>query len=195
MNTRRIAIGVALLLVVALCVPFEALAQERPAGQQMKQMTGRLAVGADLGLQAGTADDEVAFGIGLKADYYLDQHFSLGPLLQFGFTGDLTQVGLSAQAKYTFDLPRIPELKPHLQGGLGFIHVDIDCTPPFPPGCDDSDTGFLVPFGGGFELELSKNLLVGTTLLLNFNDIEVAAQRINGGNLFMSWFFGLRAMF
>ncbi len=188
MKMRRIAIGVALLLVVALSVPFEVFAQERPAA---KQNTGKLALGADLGLQAGTADDEVAFAIGLNADYYLDQHFSLGPLLQFGFTGDLTQVGLSAQAKYTFDLPRIPELKPHLQGGLGFIHVDIDCVQP----CDDSDTGFLVPFGGGFELELSKNLLVGTTLLLNFNDTEVTAQRINGGNLFMSWFFGLRAMF
>jgi hypothetical protein len=86
-----------------------------------------------------------------------------------------------------FDMPRIPELKPHLQGGLGFIHVDIDC-PPVAPACDDSDLGFLVPFGGGFELELDKNLLVGTTLLLNFTDADVSP------NLFMSWFFGFRFM-
>jgi hypothetical protein len=186
MNRKRIAISAALLLMGALSVPPELLAQERPAS---KQTTGSLAVGMDLGLQAGTADDETAFAFAMRGDYYLDQHLSLGPLLQFGFTGDLTQVGLSAQAKYTFDLPRIPELKPHLQGGLGFIHVDIDCGQP----CDDSDTGFLVPFGGGFELELSKNLFVGTTLLLNFNDADVTVQRA-GGNLFMSWFFGLRIM-
>jgi hypothetical protein len=140
-----------------------------------------------LGLQAGTADG-TAFALGFKADYYLDEHFSLGPLLQFGFTGDLTQVGMSAQAKYTFDMPRIPELKPHLQGGLGFIHVNVDC-PPLPcAGGDDNDTGFLIPFGGGFEFEISRNAQLGTTLLLNFTDADVSP------NLFMSWFFGFRIM-
>ncbi len=186
MNVKKLTIGVVPLLLLFLLIPLEALAQEQPVGQQM---TGRWAVGAELGPQTGTADNDAAFAFGLNADYYLDQHFSVGPLLQFGFTGDLTQVGLSAQAKYTFDLPRVPELKPHLQGGLGFLHVDMDQPPAGPK---DSDTGFLVPFGGGFDLELSKNLLLGTTLLLNFTDADIQGERVD--NLFMSWFFGLRIM-
>jgi hypothetical protein len=185
MNMKRTVIGAIVMFLTILSFQLEVLAQERPAA---KQRSGKLAVGADLGLQAGTADDDTALALGFNADYYLDEHFSLGPLLQFGFTGDLTQIGMSAQAKYMFDMPRIPELKPHLQGGLGFLHIDMDC----PPACtEDSDLGFLVPFGGGFELQLDRNLLLGTTLLLNFTDADViAGERVE--NLFMTWFFGFR---
>lgn len=178
---KKATIGVTLLLVMVLSIPFEVLAQQRGGVQR----TGRLFVGTEVGVQAGTADKSTAFAFGFNGDYYLDEHFTVGPLLQFGFTGDLTQVGLSAQAKYIFDLPRIPAVKPHLQGGLGFLHVDIDRS-----GTSSSDLGFLVPFGGGFELEVSKNLLVGTTLLLNFTDADVDGER--EGNVFMTWFLGLR---
>ena len=179
--------GVVMLLLGVLAIPSGAMAQQPTAS---KQRTGGLSVGMNLGLQSGTADDDTALALVFNADYYLDQHFSLGPLLQFGFTGDLSQFGMSAQAKYTFDLPRVPELKPHLQGGLGFLHMDMD-RPPIPAGGEDSDLGFLVPFGGGFELELSRNLLVGTTLLLNFTDADIdSPDRVE--NVFMTWIFGVR---
>jgi len=187
MNMKKISIGVALLLVAALSVPFEVSAQQ----QSSAGGTGQLQVGAHLGLQEGTFDNNTAFALVFNADYFLDNHFSVGPLFQLGFTGDLTQVGLSVQSKYTFDLPKAPKVKPHLQGGLGFIHVDMD-RPPV-QGSQDSDLAFLIPFGGGFDLELSKNLSVGSTLLLNFTDADIdSIDRV--GNIFMTWFFGVKLM-
>ncbi len=190
MAMRKITIGVTLLLVVALFVPFEVLAQQRSGTDG----TGQLQIGAHMGLQEGTFDNNTAFALVFNADYFLDNHFSVGPLFQFGFTGDLTQVGISMQSKYTFDLPKIPKVKPHLQGGLGFIHVDMD-RPPVTPNGQDSDLAFLIPFGGGFDVELSKNLSIGSTLLLNFTDADIQSTDRNGvGNLFMTWIFGVRLM-
>lgn len=187
MKMNKNTVAVVALFGILMGMPLEGLAQQRV---EERPRTGSLAAGVQLGLHAGTADDDAALALGFNADYYLDPHFSLGPLLQFGFTGDLTQIGMSVQTKYTFELPRAPQVRPHLQGGLGFLHVDMD-RPPVPVGGEDSDLGFLVPFGGGFELELNRNLLVGTTLLLNFTDADVAtAQHVE--NVFMTWFFGLR---
>jgi hypothetical protein len=185
MIMKKIATGVALLLVVALSVPLEVLAQQQSGAGG----TGQLQVGAYLGLQEGTFDNNTAFALVFNADYFLDNHFSVGPLFQLGFTGDLTQVGISMQSKYTFDLSKAPKVKPHLQGGLGFIHVDMD-QPPVIPGGQESDLAFLIPFGGGFDLELSKNLSVGSTLLLNFTDADIdSIDRV--GNIFMTWIFGV----
>ncbi len=187
MNMKKISIGVVLLLMVALSAPLEVLAQQGSSADG----TGQLQVGAYLGLQEGTYDNNTAFALVFNADYFLDNHFSVGPLFQLGFTGDLTQVGISMQSKYTFDLPKVSKVKPHLQGGLGFIQVDLD-TPPAAPS-EDSDLAFLIPFGGGFDFELSKNLSVGSTLLLNFTDADISsADRV--GNIFMTWFFGVKLM-
>jgi len=183
---KKNTVAVVALFGILMGIPLEGLAQ--PRGVE-RPRTGSLAAGVQLGLHAGTADDDAALALGFNADYYLDPHFSLGPLLQLGFTGDLTQVGMSAQAKYTFELPRASQVRPHLQGGLGFLHVDMDG----PPGREDSDLGFWVPFGGGFELELNRNLLAGTTLLLNFTDADVATRE-HVENVFMTWFFGIRIM-
>ena len=81
--------------------------------------------GASVGVQSDTADS-TAFAIGLYGDYYLTPNFSIGPLLQMGFTNDLSQFGLTAQAKYTFDIAGMPKLKPHVQAGLGLIYADLD---------------------------------------------------------------------
>ncbi len=93
---------------------FLALTQfaEAQRAQSEDQRTGRFVLGGGLGLQANTPDG-TAFAFGFGGDYYLTQGFSIGPLFQFGFTGDLFQFGFSGQAKYTFDLKEIPPLKPH----------------------------------------------------------------------------------
>lgn len=179
--------GVVVLLLIVLTFPLGVMAQQRSASEG----TGQLQVGAHIGIQEGTFDNNTAFALVFNADYFLDDHFSLGPLFQLGFTGDLTQVGISVQSKYTFDLPKVRKVKPHLQGGLGFIQVDLDVPPA--SASEDSDLGFLIPFGGGFDLELSKNLSVGSTLLLNFTDADItSADRV--GNIFMTWIFGVRLM-
>ena len=113
------------------------------------------------------------------------QGFSIGPLIQTATSGDLFQVGLSAQAKYTFDLPRIPQLKPHFEGGLGFLHADLDR-----PGGDESDTGYLIPIGMGVEYKLTDRISLDTTLLFNFTDITVRNE-----NFFITWLVGVRIPF
>jgi len=43
-----------------------------------------------------------------------------------GFTDDLMQLGLTAQAKYTLDLANIPQLKPMFRPASEFIYADLD---------------------------------------------------------------------
>lgn len=183
MNAKKMTSGIVLLLVLFLSISPDVLAQGQSAA---KQLPGKWALGAEAGLQAGTASNDTALALGLNADYYLDQYFSVRPLMQLGFTDDQTQIGVPAQAKHTFDFLGVPELKPHLQAGLGFLDMDQP-----PAGPKNNETGFLVPFGGGLEWELSKNLVLGSTFLLNFTDADI--QRERPDNLSMTGFFGLRA--
>ena len=149
--------------------------------QEMEKI-GRLHIGTDLGFQVETRDG-TAFALALNGDYYLDRNFSVGPLIQLAFSGDLTQFGLSLQGKYTFDLAGNPGLKPHFQGGLGFINSDLDG-----PG-NGSDTSFLVPLGAGFEYKLAENISASSTLLLNFTGLTLGTKDASNS---LAWYFGLR---
>src|SRR5574337_460057 len=146
--------------------------------------TGKFVFGASMGL-AGDTPDGTAFALGLSGDYYITQGFSIGPLLQMGFTGDLFQLGLTAQTKYTFDLPRVPELKPHVDGGLGFIYADLD-----QPGGHKHGTSFLIPIGGGVEYKLNDRISLDTTLLFNFTDLHVQNE-----HFFVTWLVGVKVPF
>jgi hypothetical protein len=170
------------LLMVAVAVALFSgmvLAQEPPAEPTVQ--AGRLTIGTGMGFHAGTADGAV-FGLFLDGGYDLDQHLSIGPLLQLGMSSDLFLVGLSGQFKYTMRTPALPGIIPYLQGGVGFMAIDVDR-----PGRDDG-VGFLVPFGGGFDVELGKNVLLGTAVLLNYTNADVSGQP----PIFMSWLFGVR---
>ena len=177
---RSGSVLLALWVFLILIVPTVVTAQPR---EELVTQAGRLAVGANVGLHAGTFDDTV-FGLIFTGDYYLDDYLSVGPMLQFGIGEDLFQLGISGQVKYVFVNRRLPSLRPHLQGGLGFLLVDADRA----VRGDDDDLGFLVPFGGGLEIVLGRNALIGSTLLLNFTSSEVGSP----SRVFMSWIFGLR---
>jgi hypothetical protein len=156
-------------------------AQERRLSESR---TGKFALGLGVGL-AGDTPDGTAFATGASVDYYLTQGLSIGPLLQTGFTDDLFQFGLSAQVKYTFDLPRIRELKPHFEGGIGFLHADLNRS-----GGDESDTGYLIPIGMGVEYKLNDRLSLDTTLHFNFTDVNVRNE-----DFFLTWLVGVRFPF
>lgn len=179
--TQRALIGgVTLLFCLMLALPTRA--QQRV----VENRRGKFTVGAALGLQGETADG-TAFAIGVSGDYFLTDNISVGPLLQIGLTDDLTQIGLSAQAKYTLDLPDIPDLTPHFQGGIGFIHADVDRGPFF----DADDTSFLIPIGVGADYRLTQDISLESTLLLNFTDLD---EGVND-NFFITWFVGARFHF
>ena len=168
-------------------VVFVALTQFAGAqGVQSKdERAGRFMLGGGLGLQANTSDG-TAFAFGFGGDYYLTQGFSIGPLFQFGFTGNLFQFGFSGQAKYTFDLEEIPALKPHIEAGVGVIYADLDRG----RGRSENGASFLFPLGIGAEYRLSKSISVDNTFLFNFTDLDVRDK-----HFFFTWLVGLRYRF
>lgn len=183
MKTRNLWL-VASLLVTILCADSLAEAQQVPGAVSR---AGRFVFGAGMGLQTNTPDD-TAFAAGVSGDYYLNNNISIGPLLQFGATGDLFQMGLSAQAKYTFDLRPLPDLKPHLEAGVGLLYAKLDR-----PGTGSKDdSSFLFPLGVGLEYRLSPRLSLDTTALFNFTDVTV---RRKDENFFFTWLVGIRIPF
>src|SRR4030042_1367091 len=113
------------ICVAVMIAVFLVLTPFAEAQQSDEERTGKIILGGGLGLMADTPDG-TAFALGLNGDYYLTQGFSVGPLLQMGFTGDLFQLGFTVQAKYTFDIEQIPALKPYIEGGVGFIYANMD---------------------------------------------------------------------
>ena len=171
--------GVIILVFLALAQFGEAQAQFAD------QRAGRFMLGVGLGLQADTPDG-TAFAIGFSGDYYVTQGFSIGPLLQMGFTEDLFQLGLTAQAKYTFDLWEIPALKPHIEAGMGFIYSDLDRW----PRSSEDDVSFLFPLGIGAEYKLTNSISLDNTFLFNFTDLDVRDT-----HFFFTWLIGLKYRF
>ena len=96
--------------------------------------------GAAVGFLSNTLDG-TAFAFNLHADRFLQRNVSFGPLLQLGFTGDLTQIGFSGQGKYWIDLPDRQPSQGVLQAGIGFVHADYF----------RNDTSFLIPLGIGVD--------------------------------------------
>ena len=79
----------------------------------------------------------------------MHRNVSFGPLLQLGFTGDLTQVGFSGQSKYWIDLPDTNNrARLVLQAGIGFMHTDFR----------RDDTSWLVPLGIGVDYAVTKTV-------------------------------------
>ena len=177
---RLICAGV---ITVALLVLTQFAEAQR--AQSEDQRTGRFILGSGLGLQANTPDG-TAFAFGFGGDYYLTQGFSIGPLFQFGFTGDLFQFAFSGQAKYTFDLKEIPALKPHVEAGVGVIYADLDLS----RGRSEHDTSFLFPLGIGAEYRLTHSISVDNTFLFNLTDLDVRDK-----HFFFTWLVGLRYRF
>ena len=140
-------------------------------------------VGGTMGFLANTPDD-TAFALNFNADANVNRQVAVGPLLQLGFTGDLTLVGLSGQGKYAIPLPELGErFKVILQGGIGFVHADIG----------PSDTSFLIPIGIGVDYQINPQLAFKSDFLLNFTDLELGRGRgHNDTNVMPGLTFGVR---
>ena len=171
-------------VIIVVFLAFTQFAEAQRV-QSSDERAGRFVLGAGLGLQANTPDG-TAFALGVGGDYYITQGFSVGPLLQLGFTGDLFQFGVTGQAKYTFDLKQIPALKPHVETGIGFIYADLDGG----RRGDEDDVSFLIPLGLGAEYRLTNEISLDTTFLFNFTELEVKDE-----HFFFTWLVGLRYRF
>ena len=115
-----------------------------------------------MGFLADTPDD-TAFAVNLHADYFLDDGWSVGPLAQLAFTGDLALYGFSGQAKYWFPAwDSAGRTRPFFQAGIGFVHAAIQ----------NDDTSWLVPLGIGLQHTLNNGISLYGTFLLNFTDLD-----------------------
>jgi hypothetical protein len=124
----------------------------------------RWAGGVGAGFLTNTPDG-VEFALNGHVDYVLTRGFSVGLLGQSTLGGNDHVVGLSAQAKYRWEIPgarRVIRLV--VQGGVGFVVADIDDTD---SGVSDTYTSFLIPVGIGLEHTVTERVAVTAEWLLN----------------------------
>ena len=141
---------------------------------------GRWSAGAGSGILFDTPDG-TAFGVDAHADYFVSENVSLGPLLQLGFTDDMTQVGISGQGKYWADLPGTNGRdRLSLQSGIGFIHADVF----------RSDTSWLVPLGIGYGHTLDSGVELEVASFVNFTDLHTGFG--TGADVMPGFRFGVR---
>ena len=139
---------------------------------------GQWSGGAGVGFLANTPDGVAEFGIKGHADYFWTSSFSLGALAQYAGVGNDFVFGLSAQAKYWWDIPgSANRAKLVIQGGIGFVRAGIE----------DDDTGvaftdgsFLIPVGIGVDYALSRRIAVTADVLVNFTSLGEHARREDG---------------
>ena len=161
LTIRIIMAGVIAWFVLGSMILPDRLQAAEPAPQKP------WSVGGAMGFLANTPDD-TAFALNFNADANLNQHVSIGPLLQLGFTDDLTLVGVSGQGKYKIPLPEVDKrFKFVLQAGIGFVHADVG----------PSDTSFLIPLGVGVDYQLNSAVALTSDFLLNFTDLDVGRGR------------------
>jgi hypothetical protein len=141
---------------------------------------GTWTLGGGVGVLRDTPDG-TAFALNGYAETLVAPRLSLGPLLQLGFTGDLSQIGLSGQVKYWIDVPQTARrLMLTVQGGLGFVHSDRV----------EDDTSWLIPLGVGADYALSPTLSATGTFLINLTDLDTG--RRTGADVMPGLTFGLR---
>jgi hypothetical protein len=87
---RRVAISVCTL---ALVLAATGCAVRTPA-YAAELRPGSLTGGVSVGFLEDTPDGS-AFAINLNADAFIERNVSIGPLVQLGLTGDMTQIGVS----------------------------------------------------------------------------------------------------
>jgi hypothetical protein len=119
--------------------------------------------GAAVGFLGNTAD-RTAFAMNLNVERFINRSFSVGPLLQFGVTPNLTEIGVSGQLKYWISLSR--NLRFTVQGGLGFMHTDLG----------EGDTTLLIPIGAGFDYSLNRSVSATATFLLDFTPTDLKSR-------------------
>ena len=174
--TRIVATGVAALLLGG-----PAFAQQSGSPPPDQDVVPPVSFHAALGFTLDPGTFLLAFG----GEYHFNENFSSGPLLQLGFSDNNKIVAPTLNTRYSFDLSEVIDdeylknLRPFVQGGLGFAYIDKDRK-----GKDDDDTGFLMNLGFGVEYPLNETFSVGNNLMFNILPKSVVSE-----NFFFSWQF------
>jgi hypothetical protein len=140
------------------------------AEAQVKELTsGQWSGGAGMGFVGSTPDGVAEFAFNGHADYFVAERFSIGPLGQYAGVGNDFLFGLSAQARYWWDIPGTDHVaKLVLQGGLGFVRAGIKDTD---SGTANTYGSFLIPIGVGIDYAVTERLAITVDFLLNFTSL------------------------
>ncbi len=179
MRQRRILRTLIRTLLLGLAVGLTLVAAA-PSAWAADAQPGSWTFGAGAGF-LGDTPDGTAFAMNFYADAFLTRNLSLGPLLQLGFTGDMSQVGVSGQVKYWIDIPGTDNrLKVVPEAGIGFVHT----------GFRNDDTSWLIVLGASADYRLNNKLSVTGTLLLNFTSLDT--DRATGADVMPGFTVGVR---
>jgi hypothetical protein len=157
MNPLRAVLVLAIILVTVA-----------PIWSKPAQAQDRWGFGTDVGLWAGTTNDTV-FALGFNLDYYLDNAFSVGPMVLLAPVGDLTQIAIAGVARYHLRLRSI-NVVPF--AGLGLVHADLD-RGHGPGRIDKNDTSHFIPIGVTVEYRLAPKIAIASTLMINLHDLNL----------------------
>lgn len=129
---------------------------------------GQWSGGAGVGFLGDTPDGVLEFAFNGHADYFLTERISVGPLAQYAGVGNDFLFGLSAQAKYWWDIPGMTATRLVVQGGVGFVRAGIKDTD---SGTANTYGSFLIPIGIGIDHAVSERLSLTADLFLNFTSL------------------------
>jgi hypothetical protein len=160
------------------------VAQAQPGGQPPggpgaggESMTNRIGARAGVGFTA----DPGSFLTSILADFRVLPTLSVGPLMQFGISGNTFLIAPTLNVQYTLPVTvnGAEQLKPFAQGGMGLVYIEKDL-----PGPNAYDTDFLINFGLGADYWLNNRMAVGSNFLFNFVPGKVLDEAF-----FLSWQF------
>jgi len=166
-------------LSLSLCLCVLVFATIGTAGEAVAQEGWRF--GGDIGPFFKTADGTV-MGLGVNADYFFTEEFSLGPAVQFLPFGDLTQFQMAAVARYhvrtNFDVNLVPF------AGIGFAYAR-GTGKLSPSGASDSSV--LIQNGVTLEYQINNKFALALTGMINFYNLDFTptfGDRKSGALLF-----------
>jgi hypothetical protein len=146
------------------------LALVHPAGAEVNEpRAGHWSGGGGIGFMAATPDGVAEFGFQGHADYFVTERFSLGPLAQYAGAGNDLLFGLSAQARYWWDIPGSDHLaRLVFQGGFGFVRAGIKDTD---AGIANTYGSFLIPLGVGIDYAVNQRMAVTADFVINVTSL------------------------
>jgi hypothetical protein len=161
---------IVLCFMLAVC-GWSLLARSLPAGADTNGdhlRAGQWSGGAGMGFLGNTPDGVLEFAFNGHADYFIAERISIGPLAQYAGVGNDFLFGLSAQAKYWWDIPGTNATRLVIQGGAGFIRAGIKDTD---SGIANTYGSFLIPIGIGIDHAISERLSLTADLFINLTSL------------------------
>ena len=142
-------------------------------------------VGAGFGFHANDHND--GFLINFGPAYHIDDNWSAGVDMQFGFEDDRLLFSMPFYGQYdtdnfATDMDILKDMHAFAKLGLGFTYAEIDGPGRF----DFDDTGFLFVIGGGVAYDLNEHISIESRMQFN---ITTNNTRNNTGKLFDDKFY------